>query len=75
MLAVICAELLVPSHGREAPAAIDPAARFLVELGPGLAILSIFAASLMKFDFRADLDAMESLKALPLRPGQFPPAR
>jgi hypothetical protein len=30
--------------------------------------LSIFLASLLKFDFRADLDPMETLKAMPLAP-------
>ena len=68
VLAVICSQLFFPSHGTGSPHARDEAARFLVELGPAVAMLSIFAASLMKFDFRADLDAMDSLKAVPLRP-------
>jgi hypothetical protein len=68
MLAVICSQLFFPTHGAKSPAARDEAVRFLAELGPALVMLSIFAASLMKFDFRADLDAMETLKALPLRP-------
>jgi hypothetical protein len=40
----------------------------IVGLGATMAWFSIILASMLKFDFRADLDAMESLKALPLRP-------
>jgi hypothetical protein len=34
----------------------------------GLALISVMLASVLRFDFRADLDAMETLKALPIAP-------
>lgn len=40
----------------------------IVVMFPALIWVSIILASLLKFDFRSDLDAMDTLKSLPLRP-------
>jgi len=68
MLAIIGAKLFIPSHAPASFAAREEAGRLLPWMGVMLLVISIMAASLVKFDFRADLDAMESLKALPLHP-------
>jgi hypothetical protein len=68
VLAILFAKLFIPSHPRVPGAPMDQAVQVLAGLGVVVVAMSILAASLLKFDFRADLDSMESLKALPLRP-------
>jgi hypothetical protein len=46
----------------------EDAATLFIALAGTMAWFSIILAAMLKFDFRADLDAMESLKALPLAP-------
>jgi hypothetical protein len=50
---------MVAARGREQGPAM---------LLPVLAWMTILVAAMLKFDFRADLDRMDALKALPLRP-------
>jgi hypothetical protein len=38
-------------------------------LVPGAVLISVFLPQVLRFDFRADLEHMDTLKALPLRPG------
>ena len=64
VLAAICGPLIISSH----PSRENFSSSFLPRFVRTMIWLSILAASLMKFNFRADLDPMESLKALPLRP-------
>ena len=73
VLAGLCGPFLITSRGLSVGQPVGEAESILVRLFTGLAFMSVLAASLMKFDFRADLDPMESLKALPLRPGRCRP--
>jgi len=62
ILAIAIGPLLVASAR-----ANDPA-KLLIPVFSAMAWISIILASVLRFDFRADLDAIETLKALPLAP-------
>ena len=69
MLAMVAGPLFLAARRSSATAAASAGADApLVLLLMALGWISVLLASLLKFDFRADLDPMETLKTLPLAP-------
>lgn len=68
LLALIAGPIFVAARATPARSPQSSDAPIFTALFSTLAWLSVMLASLLRFDFRADLDAMETVKTLPLRP-------